>query len=84
MDQVGFGAPTVTAASSALPEGKRERLAKLRSEKKKLDAKLASLTPSTVFAIVPEEKMPAVRVLQRGDPESPRGDPLDPGALAVF
>ncbi|MFP6897906.1 MAG: DUF1553 domain-containing protein [Roseibacillus sp.] len=84
MDQVGFGAPTVTAASSALPEGKRERLAKLRSEKKKLDAKLASLTPSTVFAIVPEEKMPAVRVLQRGDPESPRGDPLDPGALAVL
>lgn len=85
-DQVGFGDPRLVADSPAeLSESDRERRTELRSERDRVERALGELgEPPRVYAVVAEEETPEVRVLQRGDPESPVGDPLPPGAFAVL
>ena len=83
-DQVGFGNPKLLSTSASLSPAQREQLAALREKKKALDERIASLRTSKVYAIVPLDKMPEIRILRRGDPESPTGDPLPPGTFAAL
>jgi mono/diheme cytochrome c family protein len=85
-DQVGFGDARLkpTRSGDLSPEEEKE-LTQLRSEKTRLDAKIAELgDPPRVYAVVAEEEIPEIRILRRGDPESPVGGPLPPGAFAVL
>ncbi|MFT5523647.1 MAG: hypothetical protein ACI9HK_001595 [Pirellulaceae bacterium] len=83
MDQVGFGSPKLSAAGEKLTPAQRERLATLRVQKQEVEAKIAQLGTPKVYAVVPD-KPTDVRVLRRGDAESPSGDPLGPGAFAAL
>ncbi len=83
MDQIGFGDPTIKVALPAeLTDENRQRLAELRVKRTEIVAKLESLgPPPKFFGIVAESAVPEVRLLTRGDPESPIGDALRPAAL---
>nr|NIP96696.1 DUF1553 domain-containing protein [Akkermansiaceae bacterium] len=48
------------------------------------DAKIRAGRQQKVYAVVPTGKMPEIRVLHRGDPESAGGDPVEPGAVALL
>ena len=86
-DQIFFGDPKLVlapsgddAASQAAAAAEEER-ARLVRERESLAARLAALPPpDQVYAAVPGDA-PEVRVLKRGDPESP-GEPVTPGAFA--
>lgn len=84
MDQIAFGNPIVYPDGSLLSAAARQRLAELEAEKKALAAKIAKLDTGRVYSVVAEARMPAVRVLRRGDAETPVGDPLAPGALSAL
>jgi mono/diheme cytochrome c family protein len=86
MDQIGFGDPQVKFATPAeLTEADQCRLAELRRQRADVSAQLESLGPPPRFyGVVAEDAMPEVRLLTRGDPESPQSDPLRPAALSVL
>jgi len=46
--------------------------------------KIAALELRKVYSVVAEKEIPEVRVLVRGNPESPAGDPLEPAGLAAL
>jgi Protein of unknown function (DUF1553)/Protein of unknown function (DUF1549) len=83
MDQVGFGDPVVRLAVPAeLNFDDQQELAELRAQRMEIDAKLKSLGPPPKFyGVVASAKLPAVRLLTRGDPESPIGEALSPAAI---
>ncbi len=83
MDQVGFGDPTLKlAVPMEMSINDREHLEELRKQRIELTAKLNSLGPPPKFyGVVAESAVPEVRLLTRGDPESPIGDALTPAAL---
>jgi hypothetical protein len=83
MDQIGFGDPAVRLAMPVeLTLADRQRLAELRAQRIEIDAKISALGPPPRFyGIVAESDVPEVRLLTRGDPESPIGDALSPAAL---
>lgn len=85
-DQVGFGDPRLVAESpAALSAVDRNKLTELRKERDAIQQELKTLgEPPKVYAVIAEEEMPEVRVLRRGDPESPVGDALPPGAFAAL
>lgn len=86
MDQIAFGNPKIKADPRNLSPEDRNQLSVLQHRKKQLDSKIASLGATEVYAVVPETRMeskiPEVRILKRGNPENPIGDPLPPGALS--
>jgi mono/diheme cytochrome c family protein len=86
MDQVGFGDPSVTrSVHEELNLNDSLRLAELRAQRMKIDTKLESLgPPPTFYGVVADTDVPDVRLLTRGDPESPIGDALSPGALGAL
>lgn len=86
MDQIGFGDPTVKLAVPAkLSSNDRERLTELRTQRLEVTAKLDSLRlPPKFYGVVAESTVPEVRLLTRGDPESPNGDTLSPAALGAL
>ena len=86
MDQIGFGNPRITFALPAeLSEEDLARLGELRGELQELQSQLSSLAlPERFYGVKAESSLPEVRVLRRGDPESPVGDALEPGSLAVL
>ncbi len=83
MDQIGFGDPIVKpTAPMEMSLSDRENLERLRRQRLELTAKLNSLGPPPKFyGVVAESAVPEVRLLTRGDPESPIGDVLRPAAL---
>lgn len=85
-DQVGFGdIRLVPDPPRDLTEGAAEELTRLRGERDKIAKEIASLgPPPKVYAVVPETTMPEVRLLRRGEPGHPAGDPLAPGAVAAL
>ncbi len=85
-DQVGWGDPTIrSAARRALDEDDARRLAELRQDRARLRRQLERLGPPPQFyGVVAADEVPEVRVLLRGDPESPVGDPLQPAALSAL
>ena len=84
MDQIGFGDPVVRTATSKLSRRQQKQLAQLRSERDHLKARVPSLRSKKVYAVVPTAHSPTVRVLRRGDPESPLGEALEPAALRLL
>ncbi|MEZ6055161.1 MAG: DUF1553 domain-containing protein [Planctomycetaceae bacterium] len=86
MDQIGFGDPVVKHSVPAkLSVDDRQRLTELRSQRMEINAKLESLGPPPKFyGVVAESTVPDVRLLTRGDPESPIGETLEPAALGAL
>jgi hypothetical protein len=86
MDQVGFGNPMISPASpkNAKPQ-ELARIAELRDSIRKLRGQLEDLgTPPKFYGVVKTKAMETIRIHERGEPESPVGDPLAPGALAAL
>ena len=86
MDQVGFGNPIISPASpkNAKPQ-ELARIAELRDSIRKLRGQLEDLgTPPKFYGVVKTKAMETIRIHERGEPESPVGDPLAPGALAAL
>lgn len=85
-DQIGFGdARLVPDPPRDLTEGAAKELTRLRAERSSVAKEIAALgPPPKVYAVVPEAKMPEVRLLRRGEPGAPDGDPLAPGAVAAL
>ncbi|TWU06198.1 DUF1553 domain-containing protein [Stieleria varia] len=86
MDQIGFGDPRVKLAEPATPTDKtRARLAEIDAEREQIEQELESLGPPPRFyGVVAEESVPAVRLLTRGDPESPSGGALAPASFSAL
>lgn len=84
MDQIGFGDPVIRLAAPAnLTEESFQRLAKLRTQRKLVDTELGALGPAPRFyGVVAEKTMPEVRLLTRGNPETPAGEVLEPAAFS--
>lgn len=84
MDQIGFGDPAVSlSVPEKLTVDERHKLAKLRVQRAEIDAELESIgTPPKFYGVVADQAAPVVRLLTRGDPESPIGDALSPAAPA--
>ncbi|EMI21142.1 protein containing DUF1549 [Rhodopirellula maiorica SM1] len=85
-DQVGFGdARLIATESNSLSISDQQRIEELRSERVSVSKRLAALPPPAKFyGISASKEMPQVHVLTRGDPESPRGEPLAPAALGCL
>ena len=86
MDQVGFGNPIISPASpkNAKPQ-ELARIAELRDSIRKLRGQLEDLgTPPKFYGVVKTKAMETIRIHARGEPESPVGEPLAPGALAAL
>ena len=86
MDQIGFGDPQVKLASPpALTQEVRDRLAEIKVQRQQLAEELEVLGPPPRFyGVVAEKSVPEVRLLTRGDPESPSGDALGPAAFSAL
>jgi len=86
MDQVGFGNPMISPASpkNAKPQ-ELARIEELRDSVRKLRNQLEKLgTPPKFYGVVKTKTMESIRIQERGEPESPVGEPLAPGALAAL
>ena len=86
MDQVGFGNPMISPASpkNAKPQ-ELARIAELRDSIRKLREQLEDLgTPPKFYGVVKTKAMETIHIHERGEPESPVGEPLAPGALAAL
>lgn len=85
-DQVGFGDPRLKSdPPREASESDQKTLTQLRKQREAIVGQLKGLGgPPKVYAVVAEKEMPDIRVLQRGDPESPVGDALPPGAFGVL
>ena len=86
MDQIGFGDPQLKSPQvTELTKVDFDRLTKLRDDRKQVQARLQTLgSPPRFYGLVADNKLPAVQLLERGDPESPSGKPLDPGAFSAL
>jgi len=84
MDQIGFGDPRVKLASPpTLTDESRNRLAKIKAQREQIEKDLETLGPPPRFyGVVAQKTVPEVRLLTRGNPESPSGDALRPAALS--
>lgn len=86
MDQVGFGDPKVRReALPSLTDEARRRLEGLRRQRDEVIEQLEQLGPPPRFyGVASDETVPEVKLLIRGNPETPGGDPLDPAAPATL
>ena len=84
MDQIGFGDPRVKLSSPPmLTEETRNRLAEIKAQREQVEKDLETLGPPPRFyGVVAEKTVPKVKLLTRGNPESPSGDALIPAALS--
>lgn len=85
-DQVGFGDPRLLPdpprTSDPAAEEERRRLTR---ERETLSNAIAALgQPPKVYAVIAEKEVPEIRILRRGDPESPVGEPVVPGAVSLL
>jgi len=85
-DQVGFGDPRLLPHPPRGMSGDdAKELDRLREEREAILTQIQSLVePPKVYAVVAESVMPEVRLLRRGEPESPVGDPLPPGTVSAL
>jgi mono/diheme cytochrome c family protein len=84
MDQIGFGDPHVKLSPPpTLTDEARNRLAEIAAQRAQIEEDLEQLGPPPRFyGVVAESPVPEVRLLTRGNPESPSGDVLTPGAFS--
>lgn len=85
-DQVGFGDPRLKPRSPrSMGENEKKEVSRLREERKGVLTQIEKLgSPPKVYAIVPEAKMPEVRLLRRGEPGAAVGEPLPPGTVSAL
>lgn len=83
MDQIGFGNPMLVVDGSALSRTQLDRIANLRSKLDQLESRLTALRDIRVYAVQSDEDPATVRLLERGNPETPIGPPLAPRALSA-
>ena len=80
-DQISFGNPRLAPIKpKQLTAADQKKLEQLRRQKARLETELANLGEPPKFYGVIAEQPPVVKVLHRGNPESPR-DPATPGTL---
>ncbi|HAE11752.1 MAG TPA: hypothetical protein DCG39_08915, partial [Opitutae bacterium] len=86
MDQVGFGNPVISPASPKnMKPQELARIEELRDSVRKIRGQLEGLgTPPKFYGVVKAKAMETIRIHERGEPESPVGDPLAPGALSAL
>ncbi|MAI74405.1 MAG: hypothetical protein CMM01_26395 [Rhodopirellula sp.] len=86
MDQIGFGDPKLKSTRNhALSTSDQKRLTILRMERAQLTRRITGLGSAPRFyGPVAESVIPPIRLLQRGDAESPRGPPLAPAAPSAI
>lgn len=86
MDQIGFGDPQIKLAVPVeITDTNRSQLNELRRQRTEINQQLQALEPPpTFYGVVANEQIPDVRLLTRGDPESPTGEPLQPAALKAL
>ncbi|MEZ6134306.1 MAG: DUF1553 domain-containing protein [Pirellulaceae bacterium] len=84
MDQIGFGDPQVKLVEPpTYSDETRQRLVEIETQREQVERELESLGPPPRFyGVVSGESVPEVRLLTRGDPESPTGDALTPAAFS--
>lgn len=82
-DQIFFGDPRLNPkVPSQLSETEQNRLTQREAELKEIEAaRRALVAPPLVYGVLSEPSPPEVRVLDRGDPESPL-EPVSPAALS--
>ena len=81
-DQISFGDATLFPTHSENQPSKVEiQLVELKQQMQRLEQELNELDAPTVFFGVISEDPPEIRILVRGDPESPTKAPVSPGAL---
>ncbi|QDV43748.1 Planctomycete cytochrome C [Stieleria neptunia] len=85
-DQIGFGDPRIRPKTSpARSDADANRIETLRRERDEVTSKLDALGPPPRFyGVVAEKTLPEVRLLIRGNPETPGGDVLPPAALSAL
>lgn len=86
MDQIGFGDPRVKlAVPPALTEATRRRISDLKKKRRQIDHELELLgPPPRFFGVVATKEKADVRLLTRGNPETPAGDSLSPAAFSAL
>lgn len=84
MDQIGFGEPLLRSLEHKRTVKQEEKLKRIRETTAGLQRSLATTKDSKVFAVVGQKDLPKIRVLVRGDPESPHGDGLEPRAPSLL
>ena len=86
MDQIGFGDPKLKSAQThSLTATDQRQIKTLRLERARLTRRLEMLgSPPRFYGPVAETVLPTVRLLERGDTESPRGPPLTPAAPSAL
>ncbi len=81
MDQICFTDAKILLAQPTLADADKAELARLETLRDKLENDLKNLSaPEKVYAVA-SETAPAVKILKRGDPETP-GDDVTPGTLS--
>ena len=71
------------ASPRLLTDEARNRLAEIKAQREQIEKDLETLGPPPRFyGVVAEKTVPEVRLLARGNPESPSGDALTPAALS--
>lgn len=85
-DQTGFGDLLLRPLQQSEPnESDQQRLLELLAEQRRLEQRLRELgTKPDFFGVVAAMEVPPLRVLQRGDPEQPAGDPVLPAPPALL
>ncbi|WP_372898685.1 DUF1553 domain-containing protein, partial [Stieleria sp.] len=85
-DQIGFGDPRIRPKTSPTrSDADANRIETLRSKRNAVTAELDALGPPPRFyGVVAEKGLPEVRLLIRGNPETPSGDVLPPAALSAL
>ncbi|WP_167546669.1 DUF1553 domain-containing protein [Stieleria maiorica] len=85
-DQIGFGDPRIRLQTPPERDDQLARqIATLHSARKAVTAELDTLGPPPRFyGVIAAGEMPEVRLLSRGDPESPSGDALAPAAVSAL
>lgn len=84
-DQVGFGDPVIRwEAPPHQDEEVLQKIAELRQQRTRVDQQLEDLIPLQRFYGIVNSDVPDVHVLQRGNPEAPLGDALQPGTLSAL
>ena len=86
MDQIGFGDPKLKSTQTrSLTAKDQQQLRTLRLERKGLTKSLNLLgSPPRFYGPVAEPVPPPIRVLERGDAETPRGPPVTPTAPSAL
>lgn len=85
MDQIGFCDARIRFAKPrSLTRSQQRELVELEREREQLQSQLRHLGEPTKFYGVTAATPPDVRLLVRGNPETPNGPPLAPAALPLF